>query len=772
MIDQTKQMPSEEINDLDAPPRTSIGFKLTLISVGLLMVAFITFSILSIRIGQDTLVTTVEDDLKIKTVETNELIRKKLSEAETIATNLATAVESSSYSENELKRVIQNTVIRNVQIYGATAGFEPYQFKSSSYYWAPYYNRTPNNETQLTELGDYDYFSQEWYFLPKRTLEPTLSPPYRNKSRGDVWIATWSIPFLDRNNKLKGVAAVDIEFSKIQDIFLNLKFGQSGYAFLIDSNGTILGMGEGGGAYEPMIDSMFALANTGASNDWLELVNKMTDGETGFVEALDRKGDPMYVSYAPVGLNTGWSLALVYPREEVIQQTRQLQTTLTGYSILLALIFGFIIFYFTRSITTPLQKLTRVAEEISNGNLQVTAPVESLDEVGTLAETINRMTEQLQDTYNNLERRITERTVDLEISRRQTEARASQLLDIGEITKTINSEQELGILLPLITRLVSERFNFYHVGIFLLDDSNQYAILQAANSLGGQNMMARGHKLKVGESGIVGFVAKAGVARISLDVGQDAVFFNNPDLPTTRSEVAFPLKTREKIIGVLDVQSEKPGAFTNEDINVFSILADQVAIAIDNTKLLEQTQRALDEAQSAYLKNLQEGWKNFGQEENMVGYFQTMSGGKKLSRPMNTDEITQAMFRGEVLVFHADGKTDDPTLVVPIKLRDQVIGVMRIKSPSRERQWSTSEINLTEAVSERLSLALENARLIQESQRQVIKEQAISEITGKIGSSINLDNVLLTAVEELGRSIPGSEVTIKLKNEKLNDGNQ
>ncbi|MBK9781371.1 MAG: HAMP domain-containing protein [Anaerolineales bacterium] len=89
---------------------------------------------------------------------------------------------------------------------------------------------------------------------------------------------------------------------------------------------------------------------------------------------------------------------------------------MTGYSFLLALIFGFIIFYFTRSITTPLQKLTRVAEEISNGNLQVTAPVESLDEVGTLAETINRMTEQLQDTYNNLERRITERTVDLEIS--------------------------------------------------------------------------------------------------------------------------------------------------------------------------------------------------------------------------------------------------------------------------------------------------------------------------------------------------------------------
>jgi GAF domain-containing protein len=129
------------------------------------------------------------------------------------------------------------------------------------------------------------------------------------------------------------------------------------------------------------------------------------------------------------------------------------------------------------------------------------------------------------------------------------------------------------------------------------------------------------------------------------------------------------------------------------------------------------------------------------------------------------------MYRGEVLEFHPDGKTGEPTLVVPIKLREQIIGVMHIKSPSRDRLWTASEINLTEAVSERLSLALENARLIQESQRQVIKEQAISEITGRIGSSINLDNVLLTAVEELGRTIPGSEVTIKLKNDSQNDGN-
>ncbi len=770
-MDQTTDLAPEETNISEPVQHTSIGLKLTLIAVGLLLVAFIVYTIISIRIGQGDLIAGVEEDLQSKTNETIQLIQNRLSEAQNIASNLAIAVGTGTYTDSDIRVIIESTVERNQLIHGATVGYEPNKFISNTNNWSPYYYKNPDGTLQFTQLGDFEYFNQEWYFLPKNNLAPTLLPPYRNQSHGNVWISTWSIPFYDNQGEFRGVAAVEIDLSKVQETFVDLKFGNTGYAFLIDSNGTLLGIGDEGGNYQPMIDSMFAIANSNPATTWIDLINKMTNGETGFIEVTDRNSDPMYVSFAPVGLGTDWSLALVYPREEVIQQTRQIQTSLTAYSFGLALIFGVIIFYFTRTITNPLEKLTKVAEEISNGNLQVTAPIESYDEVGTLAETINRMTSQLQDTYNNLERRIAERTVDLEISRRQTEARAAQLLAIGEISKIINTEQELSILLPLITRLVSERFNFYHVGIFLIDDAQQYAVLQAANSSGGQNMLKRGHKLKVGESGIVGYVAKAGAPRIALDVGQDAIFFNNPDLPNTRSEVALPLKVRDEIIGVLDVQSEKPGAFTQEDTNVFNILADQVAIALENTKLFEQTQRALDEVRAAYQRNLQEGWKVFGQEEGTIGYYQTVSGGKKLSKPMNLEEINQSMYRGEVLEFHPDGKTGEPTLVVPIKLREQIIGVMHIKSPSRDRLWTASEINLTEAVSERLSLALENARLIQESQRQVIKEQAISEITGRIGSSINLDNVLLTAVEELGRTIPGSEVTIKLKNDSQNDGN-
>ncbi|NWF64214.1 MAG: GAF domain-containing protein [Chloroflexi bacterium] len=770
-MQQTTQMPPLENNESELQ-QTSLGLKLTLITVGLMLLGFIVYSIISIRIGQGNLVVKLEKDLQNQTAETVALIEAKLIESRSIAINLASTVESGNFNETELAELLQKTLLRNPQIYGVTVGYEPEQFKEDVFYWAPYYNRLANGELQFTQLGDFDYFNQEWYFLAKRNLDVTLSPPYRDRNRGDVWITTWSVPVYDENKNFRGVASTDLELTKIQDVFINLEIARTGYSFLLDSNGNILGMGAAGGDYEPIIDSMYAIATSSPTVNWVDLIDTMTAGQTGFMEATDRSGNPMYIAYQPVGLNTGWSLALAYPREEIIQQTRELQTNLTLYSLLLAFLFGLIIFYFSRTITNPLRKLTEIAEEISRGNLNVNAPVESLDEVGALAQTLNHMTNQLRDTLGNLERRIAERTTDLEISRHQTEERAAQLLAIGEISKIINSEEKLNILLPLITRLVSERFNFYHTGIFLIDDAGLFAVLQAANSTGGQAMLAREHKLKVGESGIVGYAAKTGTTRIALDVGQDATFFNNPDLPNTRSEIALPLKARDKVIGVLDVQSEKPGAFTPEDANILSILADQVAIAIENTKLLEQTRLALEEVRTAYQKNLGESWKAFMQEEGMIGYYQSLRGGKILQQPISNEEINQSMNRGETLIFHADGKTSEPALVVPIKLREQTIGVMHVKATSKDRPWTDSEINLTEAVSERLSLALENARLIQESQRQAIKEQTITEITGKIGSSTDLENVLITAVEELGRTIPGSEVIIRLRGEKNSHGNE
>jgi len=434
-------------------------------------------------------------------------------------------------------------------------------------------------------------------------------------------------------------------------------------------------------------------------------------------------------------------------------------------SVALAIIAALLALGSVQFLVAPIVSLTKVAQQITEGDVGARATIHSQDEIGSLAASFNLMADELNQALNSLEVRVAERTIAIENIQIQSEKRANELEAISEISKVITGEQKLANLLPLITRLVSERFGFYHTGIFLLDETKQYAVLQAANSEGGRKMLARGHKLEVGASGIVGYVAHAGVHRIALDVGMDAVFFNNPDLPTTRSEMALPLKIRNTIVGALDVQSEKSNAFTENDAKNLSILADQISIALENARLFTRTQQALSEAQALYRQNIQEGWAAFTREESSLGYRQNMKGGTELFEPVETAEIREAVSRGSVSLFHADGVAQEPTIVVPIKLRGQVIGSLNITAPSRDRQWTRDEINLTEVVSERLSIALENARLIQDSQRQAIKQQTISEVTERIGASINLKNVLQTAVEELGRAMPGSEVVLQLKSD-------
>lgn len=509
--------------------------------------------------------------------------------------------------------------------------------------------------------------------------------------------------------------------------------------------------------------------------------NAISETDNAFVEGVDNlQQQPFFNSYSQSlendATNTGVFLksqpwvALVRQSTETylapVAQQNQTTILISLILIILSIGAGFLV---AQVLTSPLITLAKTAEKIAIGDRTARAQATTEDEIGLLATSFNRMADELNQTFKNLEIRVAERTTDLEIARRQSEKRAGELQAIGEISKIITGEQELEKLLPLISRLVSERFGFYHAGIFLLNETNQFAVLQAASSEGGQKMLAREHKLEVGESGIVGYVAKYGTPRISLDVGQDAVFFNNPDLPNTRSEMALPLKVRNRIVGVLDVQSEKPGAFTDYDASTLSILADQVAIALENARLNAQTQQTLAELQLQYRQQLQGSWRSFVREEEIIGYQQGLMTGKKITRPVETDEIRETINRGEPLIWDDEGKGRSATIVVPIKLRGQIIGTMNIQSPIKNRKWSEDEANLAKAISERLSLALENARLIQESQRQVIKEQRISEVTGKIGASINLKNVLQTAVEELGYAIPGSEVIIKFEQKNGNE---
>jgi GAF domain-containing protein len=365
---------------------------------------------------------------------------------------------------------------------------------------------------------------------------------------------------------------------------------------------------------------------------------------------------------------------------------------------------------------------------------------------------------ELQKLNQSLEDRVTSRTAELELANQRNEKRARQFEAIAQVARATTLNEELDTLLPRLVALVSEQFGFYHTGIFLMDEKREYAVLRAANSEGGRQMLARGHKLKVGQIGMVGFVSAMGKPRIALDVGIDAVYFDNPDLPNTHSEMALPLRVADEVVGVLDIQSTEPNAFQEDDIETLSTLADQVAIAIQNARTYESMQELFKEAQKVSGTYLGDAWRVLQTEETMLGYRVTGNEINPLTRPLTSMHVKKAV--GEKLTVTESGQ--NAVLAVPIRLRDEVIGVVDIRTRS-EHEWDEDEVDIAEAVAERLSLALETSLLLKSTQRRAEIERITADISGKIGATTQFDSILRTAAEELSRVLGGSEVLVQIQ---------
>jgi len=340
---------------------------------------------------------------------------------------------------------------------------------------------------------------------------------------------------------------------------------------------------------------------------------------------------------------------------------------------------------------------------------------------------------KLQELQKELEQRVNQRTNELQ-------GKVTQLQTISQVSQTISGIEKLEDLLPRIAELISHRFEIYHTGIFLVDDRGENAVLRAANSVGGQNMLAHGHRLKVGRQGIVGNVTSTGRPRIALDVGADAVYFDNPDLPDTRSEIALPLKIAGQTFGALDLQSKQANAFGEEDLQTLSILADQVAIAIQNARLFEQSRQAAEEAEKAYRQMTGRTWRQATAQSKVLGY-----------------EYDGAMSKPVSYVSN-----DESSLSIPLLLRGQAIGNLKLSALDPDRNWTDDELAMAQATAERTALTLESARLLEDAQRRAAMEQAIGEITASISTSSDVDTILRTTVQELGNKIGNTEVIFEL----------
>ncbi|HEX5837710.1 MAG TPA: GAF domain-containing protein [Anaerolineales bacterium] len=388
--------------------------------------------------------------------------------------------------------------------------------------------------------------------------------------------------------------------------------------------------------------------------------------------------------------------------------------------------------------------------------LTINSLQKALDNAKANARELETSNQELSKLRDELESHIQERTVSLE-------KRASQLQTVSSLARSIASVKDLATLLPDITRLVSEQFGFYHVGIFLVDDAGEYAILQAANSDGGREMLHRGHRLPLDTNSIVGYVTSRGEYRIAMDVGADAVHFRNPYLPQTRAEMALPLRVGGQVIGALDMQSTQVNAFSEQDIPVLYTLADQVAVAIENARLYEEVQKALAESRTTFENYVRQEWGSFAQQARHTGFVFDGKQVTPLDRKARRENVRPVIQTGKLSV-----EKSSSTITLPIKLRGQTIGVLEVNSKTGEREWSRDEITLLEAAAERAALALENARLVESAQRRASRERSIGEISARIGSVSDIESILQTAVEELGRKLSSAtEVTLELDREQL-----
>ncbi|MCB9136465.1 MAG: GAF domain-containing protein [Anaerolineales bacterium] len=402
--------------------------------------------------------------------------------------------------------------------------------------------------------------------------------------------------------------------------------------------------------------------------------------------------------------------------------------------------------------------------------------------------------------------RVANETVQLNTS--HLERRVNQLRTVAEISRAISAEATSENSIQRLADIIQERLNLYYVGVFLLSEDKKFAQLKAGTGEPGKNMLAQGHQLEIGGKSMINWCITNEQPRIALDIGQEAVRFENPHLPLTRSELALPLKTSTEVIGAVSIQSAEPQAFDQEDLTVLTGLADNLATAIVNLRLFQETQTQLQELNILYSASLsmyasvqsQDALSTIAQHmldisgtQNYVvsswdvtqdilitifGFtagedvFQQFGQQYKLSDYPLTAQVLNQRF---IATVRADDPQADPAevallreadlkslLMVPLITHDKVIGLMELHDEINYRDFTPQQIRLVEALSAQAAVVIEMTNLFAQSRRAARNEQVVNQIATQFQQTLNVEEVMKTTILELSKALGLEEATIQL----------
>jgi len=402
------------------------------------------------------------------------------------------------------------------------------------------------------------------------------------------------------------------------------------------------------------------------------------------------------------------------PDLEFLRQKYQIEVMIIS---LIALAVGLTLAYFiSRTVSIPLRELIATFKAVEAGDLSRRAKVIATDEIAEVTMHFNQMVASLEELQTTLEKQVDERTRLLKATN-----------DLAKVSSSILDPDEL---LSRVINLFTEQFNYYYAAIYLIDPSERWAELVEATGEAGKVLRQNHHRHELTGKSMVASSIRDRIPRIAQNTSEEKQRFDNPLLPYTRSEVAIPLLVGDRVLGALNVQSTKVSDFGLSMIETMQNMAGQVAIALENARLFQETSQRIQEMRAIQQQYLREGWS---------------------AHSFDKDELEYGV--GESIVANSQ------KLTAPINLRDQIIGQLTIEG---SEPWTMDQKNLVNAVAAQAAVALENARLVNESRQIAVRERMLAEINSKIWASNTVDGVLQTAIKELGRRLDASSVSIEL----------
>ncbi|HNT74978.1 MAG TPA: GAF domain-containing protein [Anaerolineae bacterium] len=455
-----------------------------------------------------------------------------------------------------------------------------------------------------------------------------------------------------------------------------------------------------------------------------------------------------------------WSL-MAYQTTRVIQRELR-QMVWVGVLLPLLLMGGAsgLGWWAARSVETPVQQLVQILQQEAAGDQNVLAWVYAPDNLGMVAEGINRLLAEKRALLATAARRTDERTREQARRLRDLEAAAA----VGQLTSaTLN----IGNLASQVTELIRERFGLYFVGLFLVNESRTWAILQAGTGEAGATLLARGYRVSPGD-GVVGASLADGVSHWNLELAMERAEAA-PELPYARAEVALPLRSRGEILGVFWALSYHTETFDDEMRIVLQTIADQIAVAIDSIRLFLERQEATVRLQRAYGEATRAAWEELMRTRELTGagYEAGVAGVVKLA-PAEPEtwqvEAQEAWMAGTPAMGRPDEAEPlhEQSLALPIISRGEIIGVMDVAKPANFGEWTPEEMAQLQVLTTQLGVAMENARLYEDAQERAVRQRLMSDISSRIRASLNVETVLQTTVQEMRALLGLSEAEVRL----------